>query len=354
MTDRIKEATHKVYKYRVKDKHGPFLRKQAQAVNTVWNFANNTQRHALTWGKKWPTGYDLEKLTVGSSKEVGLHSDIIGKVCLQYVRSRRQHSKPYLRYRGRKNLGWVPLRGRRIKQVEGGISCFGKVFSVWLSRDLPDGAKICDGSNFSQNARGQWFLNIVIETTPAAKRPINKSVGIDLGLKDLAVLSTGERIAAPQHFRRAQDRLAKAQRANKRRQVTKIQGKIAAQRRDHLHKVSTQIVRDYDKIIVGGVSAERLKQTTMAKSVCDAGWTMLRHQLRYKAIAHGAVYVEVSERLTTQICSSCTAVSGPKGIAGLGIRQWACDCGAVHDRDVNAAMNIARLGQQTLAEGIAA
>jgi hypothetical protein len=77
-----------------------------------------------------------------------------------------------------------------------------------------------------------------------------------------------------------------------------------------------------------------------------------RNMLRYKAIARGATFVDVSEHLSTQICSDCGVVGGPKGIAGLEIRGWECDaCGSVHDRDVNAARNILRLGCQTLAEG---
>lgn len=338
----------RTHKYRVKDKHAAQLNAAARKVNFIWNFCNETQKHALKWGKKWPSGYDLEKLTTGSSRELGIHADIIGKVCQKYEKSRRQHRKAYLRYRGKKSLGWVPLRGRTIRETESGIVCHGKEYSIWFSRPIPEGAKICDGSSFSQDSRGRWYLNLVLDVPEPDKRQSSREIGIDLGLKDLAALSNGRKIEAPRIYRKTEERLSTAQRARKKKRVTAIHAKIANQRLDYLHKVSTRIVRDYDRIVVGDVNAAGLKQTTMAKSVSDAGWSMLRNQLRYKAIAHGAEYFEVSEQFTTQTCSDCGSISGPKGRDGLSVRAWSCECGSVHDRDVNSAKNILRLGHQTL------
>ncbi|SCU78866.1 transposase (fragment) [Cupriavidus necator] len=99
-----------VYRYRVKSLNG-LLNQQSRAVNYVWNFCNDTQKHALKWGKKWPTGFDMNVLTTGSSKELRIHSGTVNAVCEQYAKSRSQHRRPYLRYRGRKSLGWVPLKG---------------------------------------------------------------------------------------------------------------------------------------------------------------------------------------------------------------------------------------------------
>jgi putative transposase len=132
---------------------------------------------------------------------------------------------------------------------------------------------------------------------------------------------------------------------------------IANSRRDFHHKLSTRIVREFDYIAVGNINAAGLAKTNMAKSVLDAGWSSFRSQLAYKAIRHGAWFEEVNESFTSQVCSCCGALpeSRPKGIAGLGIRLWVCsDCGASHDRDVNAALNILRRGRATLAVGIPA
>jgi putative transposase len=101
-------------------------------------------------------------------------------------------------------------------------------------------------------------------------------------------------------------------------------------------------VRENRRIVVGNVSAAKLAKTRMAKSVLDAGWSKLRGMLRYKvAMRRGAEYVEADERYSSQVCSACGARSGPKGIVHLGVRDWECsECGVVHDRDQNAALNL--------------
>lgn len=344
-----------VYRYRVKSLNG-LLNQLARKVNFVWNFCNDRQKDALRWNKKWLTGFDLNNLTAGSSKELGLHCGSINAVCQQYAKSRGEQRRPYLRYRGKKSLGWIPVRGQYLFR-EGDAFRFDRhIFRVFNSRPLPEG-KIKDGTNFSQDARGNWFLNIVIEVESTPQREMKSGVGIDLGLKDFATLSSGEKIDNPRHYRALEDQLAKAQRARKKRLARKIHAKIAAQRSDFIHKLTHRIVREFDYIAVGNVNAAKLAKTSMAKSVLDAGWTTFRNQLAYKAIRHGAMFEEVDERFTTQTCSCCGSLppERPKGIAGLGIREWKCsDCGTVHDRDVNAAINILRRGRAALAEGASA
>lgn len=346
----------KVYRYRVKSLNG-LLNKQARAVSFVWNFCNDTQKHALRWGKRWPTGFDLNVLTTGSSKELGIHSGTINAVCEQYAKSRKQFNRPYLRYRGKRSLGWVPLKGRDLKRHGDAFRFAGGTFRVFNSRALPEG-KIKDGTCFSQDRRGNWFLNIVVEVPDAAVRQPVRGVGIDLGLKDLATLSAGEKIEHPRFFRQLEYRLAKAQRARKKRLATNIHAKIANARQDFLHKASTDIVRRFDCIAVGNVSSRKLAKTKMAKSVYDASWHSFKTMLAYKSVANGAWYEEVNESFTSQTCSACGAIpeSRPKGIAGLRIREWVCSaCGAVHDRDVNAALNILlRSGHRAPVVGIPA
>jgi IS605 OrfB family transposase len=276
-----------VYRYRVKSLTG-LLNKQSRAVNYVWNFCNDTQKHALKWGRKWPSGFDLNVLTTGSSKELGIHSGTVNATCEQYAKSRSQHRRPYLRYRGRKCLGWVPLKGRDLKREGEAFRFAGNTFRVFHSRPLPEG-KIKDGTNFAQDSRGNWFLNIVIEV-------------------------------------------------------------------DFQHKLALALVRRFDYIAVGNVSALKLAKTRMAKSVYDASWSSFRDKLRYKAIAHGATFEEVNESGSTQSCSACgskDSTARPRGIAGLRIREWSCSsCGAVHDRDTNAALNILRCGRASPGVGI--
>ena len=166
------------YRYRVKSLEG-LLRKQAQAVNYVWNYCNETQKSYLRLGKKWLNHFDLTKLTTGVSKELGINSDTIGAICKKYVLSRRQHKRPFLRWRTKKSLGWIPLRGRHLEQTPNGFKYGGKIFKVFLSRPIPPVAKICDGSSFSEDARGRWYINLLLKLPDETVRPVQTAVGID-------------------------------------------------------------------------------------------------------------------------------------------------------------------------------
>ena len=176
-----------------------------------------------------------------------------------------------------------------------------------------------------------------------------KQVGIDLGLKTLATCSDGRKIEAPRWYRNQQRRIAEHQRKKCSRQARNLQAKIANRRKDFLHKESDRLTKECELIVVGDVRSAKLAKTNMAKSVNDAGWAMFKTLLSYKAIARKVVYREVSERLSTQTCSGCSAIGGPKGREGLGIREWVCGkCGAVHDRDIASARTIKR---EALGEG---
>ena len=159
----------------------------------------------------------------------------------------------------------------------------------------------------------------------------------------------------PKFYRKSEERLATVQRARKTKRARAIHAKIANRRKDFLHKASAKLAEEYGLIFVGDVSPSKLAQTKMAKSVHDAGWSRFREMLAWKLrLRGGGMLLEMSELLTTQTCSKCGCLpsSRPRGIAGLGIREWTCDdCGTVHDRDVNAAKNILRCGLTALAEG---
>jgi putative transposase len=208
--------------------------------------------------------------------------------------------------------------------------------------------------SFSQDARGRWYANICVEVDVVQSIGAT-SIGIDLGLKDFATMSDGTKIDAQRIYRGAEATLAVAQRARKKSRVKAIHAKIANRRKDFQHKLSTDLVSRNGAIFVGNVNASGLAKTTMAKSVLDAGWTSFRTMLSYKSMAAGVVFEEINEAYSTQTCSRCGTLpnSRPKGIAGLGIREWTCsECGTHHDRDVNAAKNILARGHARLAVGI--
>lgn len=351
-------TTTRTIKLRLRDKHAKELCRQARAVNFVWNYCNETQRHSVRRYRcgentRFLSHFDLGKLTAGTSTDLALSSTTIKAVCKQYAQSRSQHKKPWLRWRGKKSLGWVPYEGRVIR-FDGTHFVFRKIkYQPFHLRDeLTPETKLRDGS-FSQDRRGRWYINCVIEIPAAAIVAPDVAVGIDLGLKDLATLSTGEKVANHRRYRQLEAQLAVAQRARKKKRVRAIHARIANGRKDDLHKASLEIAKKYRTIFVGDVSSSKLARTKLAKSVLDAGWYDFKQMLSYKALMYGGRVIEVDERYTSRGCSGCGALSGPKGPKDLGVREWTCsECGETHDRDVNAARNILRVGQDTLEGGV--
>lgn len=348
------------YKYRIKDRRAKkWLAEYAFATNQAWNYCVAFQRdiearyRAGAPKRKWPTHFDLTYLTSGSAADLGVHSGTVNAVCRQFVQARNAKKRaPRFRASGgpRRALGWVPFR-RDDRRIDGNtIVYLGRRYRIFGSkrRPIPETA---GGGAFVEDALGRWWLCLQAEVANAPTGGAG-AVGVDLGLKALATLSDGQAVPALQHYRQYEQRLATAQRAGNRRRVKAIHAKIANARRDQHHKATTNIVRLNQFIAVGDVSPSRLAKTKMAKSILDAGWAGFKNMLRYKASRHGAAFIVVNEAWTSQVCSSCGSnpSSSPKGIGALGIRVWECsDCGASHDRDVNAARNILRLGRSAVA-----
>lgn len=355
----------KTLRVRIKDKHAKVLSSMAFEVNQIWNAANELSAE-YAWVPIPGVGFmncntsefDLQQELRDIREERGLSigAATVQAVITQHARSRRQFRKNKLRWRAssgaKRALGWIPFKAAGVKLVNGQIRFCGELFGIWDSYDLSR-YKLGTGS-FSQDARGRWYFNTIIqaETQPSAG---TDSVGIDLGLKTAATCSDGTVLKRRRITDEFAKELATAQRANKPRRVKTIHARIKNSRNDAIHKFTTAMVENYGAIFVGDASSSKLAKTRMAKSVLDTGWGMLKTQLKYKAMARSVVFVEVNEKYTTQTCSCCGAISdnSPKGRAGLGIREWAChECGAFHDRDINAAKNILRLGHQSLAAGI--
>ncbi len=337
------------FRYRVKDATaGKHLSRMAVAVNQVWNYCGQVQNDSRRLNRYWPKYGELCALVAGSTKDLGIHSDTLQAIVRQWTHSRdRKKDRPRWRvsFGAKRSLGWIPFQCDRPLKINGdAVTYLGRSYRLWLSRPIPP--KVLCGS-FSQDSLGRWYLNLVCEVENDGMVGSGE-VGIDLGLKDLAVLSTGERIANPRHLSRSAKALATAQRAGRKALARKINRRVAAQRRHFLHETSARIAKGFSLIVVGDVNSAGLAKTRMAKSVLDASWSALRSQLRYKAMRHGATFVEANERYSTQTCSTCGTLpaSRPRGIAGLRVRAWVCsDCGAAHDRDLNAALNILRTGR---------
>ena len=326
------------YRFRLKDSSAAWLNEAAKSVNYVWNYCNETSFDAIRNRSKWLSGYDLSNLTAGSSKKLGISSTTIQCTCEEYATRRKQFKKRKLKWRSKKSLGWIPFRASAIKITNDIVRYSGNTIRFWKSREIK--GKIRSGS-FNQNARGRWYVNIVADSEELASAKEN-AIGIDLGLKDLATTSDGKKFKANRYYRKYERLLGLAQKDGKKRRAKTLHAKIANCRKDTNHKISHELTKDNNIIVIGNVSSSKLAKTNMAKSVLDAGWSQLKTFLGYKAIRRQGKVFEVSEYLTSQICSSCDSVTSasPKGMKDLGIRTWVCICGSENDRDINAAKNI--------------
>lgn len=231
------------------------------------------------------------------------------------------------------------------------------------SRELPEGATP-SSVTVSQDSSRRWYVSLLVEEQITHLEPSNTAIGIDLGVTDLAVLSTGEKIPAPRYsrtdharLRRAQQALARTQLGSRNRQkarlrVAKIHAAITDRRRDHLYKLSTKLIRENQTIILEDLAVAAMSasggrhKAGLNRSLADASLAELRSLLEYKAQWYGREVIAVSRWLpSTQLCSACSAQTGPKGRSGLGVRTWNCtSCGTTHDRDLNAALNIKAAG----------
>jgi putative transposase len=204
-----------------------------------------------------------------------------------------------------------------------------------------------------RDAAGRYFASFVIEVEPDPLPRTEPVIGIDLGLTHFAVLSDGRKIASPRFLRRAEKKLRRAQRSLSRKQegsrnqrkargkVARVHVRVTDARREFHHQLSTALIRENQAVAVEDLAVKGLGRTHMAKSIYDAGWSAFVRMLEYKAQRHGRSFYRIGRfEPTTRVCSSCGAKDGPKG---LGVRTWQCRrCGVWLDRDINAAVNVAR------------
>ncbi|MEU4681116.1 transposase [Micromonospora sp. NPDC023737] len=246
-------------------------------------------------------------------------------------------------------------KNSRFKVLDNGRLRLPKIgdLDVRWSRQLPS-----DPSSVAiiRDACGRYFASFVVQTgEDETLPPVESEVGIDLGLTHFAVLSDGTKITAPRFLRRAARKLKRLQQALSRKQkgsnkrkkavvkVARAHSRVADTRRDWQHKLSTTIVRENQAIYVEDLCVAGLSRTRLAKSVHDAGWAGFTAMLEYKAARYRRTFGRVDRFFpSTRMCSACGRISEKMT---LNVRSWDCPCGAAHDRDVNAALNVLAAGQ---------
>jgi putative transposase len=231
---------------------------------------------------------------------------------------------------------------------------------VW-SRPLPDGAEPSTVT-VSRDPAGRWFVSILVETAVEPLPPTDSAVGVDAGITSLITISTGKKIPNPRHERRDRARLAREQRrlarkrkgsnnrARQRRKVARIHARIADRRRDTLHQLSTRLVRENQAVVIEDLAVRNmLGNHHLARAISDAAWSQLRAMLLYKCRWYGRELIVIDRWYpSSKVCSACGAL---QDTMPLGVREWACRCGATHDRDVNAARSILAAGLAVAACG---
>ncbi|MET8515573.1 RNA-guided endonuclease TnpB family protein [Streptomyces sp. NPDC005077] len=337
----------------------------------VYNDALRARETARVEGAPFPKTGDLSKLLITDAKktdERGWLGEVSAVVLQQSLRDLHTAYRNFFdglkgkrprmgapRFKSRKD-NWQAVRftaNARWKITTGGdlsLPKIGDVRVTW-SRVLPS---VPSTVTVVKDAAGRYFASFVVETNPDQALPgTDAQVGIDLGLSHFAILSDGTKIDAPRFLRRAEKKLKKEQRRLSRKtkgsnnrtkariKVARAHTRVADVRREFHHQLSTRIIRENQAVAVEDLAVKGLARTRLAKSVHDAGWSAFVGMLEYKAARYGRTFVRIGRfEPTSQVCSQCGVKDGPKP---LHIRVWECGaCGAVLDRDINAAVNVAK------------
>lgn len=264
----------------------------------------------------------------------------------------------YPNFKKKRNGGSAEFTKSAFKFKNGQVylaKCFEPLPIRW-SRQLPS---CCEPSTITikLDPSGRWFVSLRIDDPTACKlKPTKKTIGIDLGISSLFTTSDGQKVANPKHFNKLYKKLRLAQKSLSRKvkgsknrektrvKVARIQARIADTRRDHTHKLTTQLVRENQTIVVEDLAVKNMvKNHKLARAISDANWGEFVRQLTYKAEWYGRELIKIDRWFpSSKRCSSCGHIVEKMP---LNIREWDCPkCGTHHDRDINASINILAAG----------
>jgi putative transposase len=292
--------------------------------------------------------FDFTSLCSNSSDKLSIPSHtiraILEQTFLAWTRCfKKQSKKPKLKSI-RNKLRSIPFpdlfKNSRIAHNKIDLPGIRKV--KYIKQQIPEGQ--IKNVRIIKRSSG-WYCQLCVDTNHIFPvKETTEKVGIDTGFKTLATLSNGIKFDNKRVFVKGQTRLAQAQRGKNKKLAARLHERISNRRKDYNHKVSRELVENYSEIYITKDNL-RGQAAIFGKSVSDAGIAQLRNFILYKGDNHNRVVKLVDSRNTTMTCSNCNSLTGPTGLDKLAIRVWeCCSCGATHDRDVNAAMNILKLG----------
>ncbi|MFE7662529.1 RNA-guided endonuclease InsQ/TnpB family protein [Streptomyces celluloflavus] len=339
-------------------------------ARVVFNDALRARETARAAGEAFPRTGDLSKLLITEAKKTDERAWLGGVSAVVLQQSLRDLDTAYRNFfdglKGKRpRMGAPRFKSRkdnrqavrftanaRWKITTGGDLSLPKIGDVRVkwSRNLPS---VPSTVTVIKDAAGRYFASFVVETGPETLPDVEPVVGIDLGLGHFAVLSDGTEIDAPRFLRRAGKKLKREQKRLSRKaegsdnktkarvKVARAHAQVADARRDFHHQLSTRIIRENQAIAVEDLAVKGLARTRLAKSVHDAGWSAFVAMLEYKAAKSGRSFHRIGRfEPTSQVCCVCGVKDGPKP---LHVRIWECGaCGSVLDRDINAAVNVAK------------
>ncbi|MHC1611210.1 MAG: RNA-guided endonuclease InsQ/TnpB family protein [Candidatus Methanospirareceae archaeon] len=352
--------------------------KMEQWLNTsrhLYNKALAERKEAYERDKTYISYYDqanaLKKAKKSDESLRAVHSQVLqdvlrrlDKAFQNFFRRVKNGEKPgYPRFKSkdRFNSFTFPQSGFDIREGKLILSKIGAI-KLTQHREIPKEGVIKTCA--IKRDVDQWYVTFVVEVpdVKTEKVRVKSAAGVDLGLNEIATLSTGEKVDNPRWLRKSEKKLAKEQRKlsrkkrgsnNRKKQkliVAKVHRKIRNQRRDFHHKISKRLVADYDLIVFEDLKVKNMvKNHYLAKSISDAGWNELVSFVSYKAESAGKIVELINPNGTSQICSRC-GVEVKKTSA---VRMHKCPyCGLVIDRDENAALNILKRGLEKIGQGL--
>lgn len=355
------------YRFYPSPEQESLLRRTLGCCRLVYNKALHERSEAWTNGKKSIVYAEQDRRLTAWKKTEGLgFLNEVSSVPLQQELRHLQTAysnffakrAQYPSFKKRRNGGSATYTRSafRLKVGQLYLAKMPDPLAIRWSRPLPKGAEP-SSVTVSLDAAGRWHVSILCEDTGIRRLKRSKSaVGLDVGIKSLVTLSTGEHIPNPRHddleLRRKRvlsRQLARKKKGSRNRQkaclkLARLHARVADRRRDHLHKLSTRLVRENQAIVVEDLNVRGMvRNRSLARSISDAGWSELVRMLDYKCAWYGRDLVKVDRFFpSSKTCSSCGLVLER---LDLGTRNWRCEgCSAEHDRDHNAAKNILAAG----------